>query len=181
MKKNNTKKYKKERFKKIHLLLATMEDFDFFYEIKSNPKNMFWTGHKIPPNRKQLFNFFQKQLLIQNEFSKRKIFIIKLGENNNISAGYLYLDPVNEKTASVSVAILDKYVGMGIAKNSIGKLCDIASDIGFECITADIREDNIPSKEMFNSAGFRQTDKSTIKLIQSIGKEVRMVQYVRLL
>lgn len=42
----------------LKIELATIDDFDFFYEIKSEENNIFWTGHKEKPNKDNLLIFF---------------------------------------------------------------------------------------------------------------------------
>lgn len=42
----------------LSIRLATKEDFDFFYELKSEDFNIFWTGGGTKPEKENLRNFF---------------------------------------------------------------------------------------------------------------------------
>lgn len=37
---------------------ASLEDFAFFYEMKCEDTNIFWTGHGDKPNKENLHSFF---------------------------------------------------------------------------------------------------------------------------
>lgn len=39
---------------------AKLEDFEFFYELKCEESNVFWTGHESKTDREKLFSFFSK-------------------------------------------------------------------------------------------------------------------------
>ena len=44
----------------ICLRLATLDDFEFFYDLKCEESNIYWTGHNEKPNKENLYAFFSK-------------------------------------------------------------------------------------------------------------------------
>lgn len=52
----------------VSIRLAAPEDFEFFYQLKCEPSNIFWTGFDTPPERTS----FQKWYERINSKSRRK-------------------------------------------------------------------------------------------------------------
>ena len=67
--------------------LAKEKDFDFFYNIKNNEFNMYWTGYSTKPEYDKLKEFFTEKIENQNIESKvnpkilRKSFALHLIKN----------------------------------------------------------------------------------------------------
>lgn len=74
----------------VKLRLAVPEDFDFFYELKCEESNIYWTGHGEKPNREKLYLFFIGAIEHAHKKEARKIFII---EDSGVPVGHLYLIP----------------------------------------------------------------------------------------
>lgn len=161
----------------VHLRLAEEIDFEFFYEIKSDADNVFWTGYNNPPDRNRLYTFFTEQIKNQLEQMKRKIYIISNLSCYEERYGYLYLDPIDEGNATVSIAVLERYSGQGIGRRAMEKLCDTAKTKGFRTLIAEIREDNKKSQKMFANCGFIKSDLFKLMNIKNLGKKVKMVKY----
>lgn len=163
----------------IRLILAKEDDFEFFYEIKVDADNMFWTGYSSAPIRDSLYKFFIEQISKQNLSINRKIFIItEIKETGIVSPmGYLYLDPIDIDTAAVSVAVLMKYSGRGIGRVSLEESCEAARNSGYRYLTAYVREDNIRSEKMFKAVGFQRTEEYKLLMIENLGKEIKMLRY----
>jgi Sortase and related acyltransferases len=161
----------------VEVYLATEDDISFFYEIKNNEDNMYWSGHSAKPVYDKIRSFFIEQIQNQNIELRRKIYIIA-DNSNKVKYGYLYLDPIDSDTASVSIAVLDKYSGNGIGRNAMKSLMEVARNQGYKILIADIREDNIRSQRLFGAVGFHQTEKNRLMYLENISKEVRMLQYM---
>lgn len=161
----------------VVIYLATKDDTSFFYEIKSNDDNMYWSGHLVEPNYDRIKKIFVEH--IQNQFNKlsRKVYIIS-DNIDKIKYGYLYLDPINYDTASVSIAVLDKFSGNGIGRIAMKRLMEVAFINGYRILVAEIREDNIRSQRLFEAIGFHQTEKFRLMYIENISKEIKMIQYL---
>ena len=48
----------------VSIRLAAPEDFEFFYQLKCEPSNIFWTGFDTPPERTSFQKWYER--IIQN-------------------------------------------------------------------------------------------------------------------
>ena len=163
------------------IYLAKKEDFDFFYDIKNNEFNMHWTGYSKKPEYNQLKEFFAEKIENQNIESNRKIYIMA-DKLSGDKYGYMYLDPIDSDSAEVSIAVSYEYTKRGIGKKAVNSLIEIARDRGYKMLIAYIREDNVGSKRLFESVGFKRTEEhKMIHLKESsnvFSKEIEMNQYI---
>lgn len=60
----------------VSIRLAAPEDFEFFYQIKCEPSNIFWTGFDKPPEKEHLRAWFADMISRQADRSSRKIYMI---------------------------------------------------------------------------------------------------------
>lgn len=74
----------------IGIRLAELNDFDFFYDLKCEDSNVFWTGHGEKPKRDNLLCFFTKAVENADESEARKIYIV---EDDGMKVGHLYITP----------------------------------------------------------------------------------------
>ncbi|MBU9723457.1 MULTISPECIES: GNAT family N-acetyltransferase [Bacillaceae] len=158
----------------VELQLAKIDDFNFFYEIKANKENMYWSGHENLPKYENLMNFFNETVKNQQMDLHRKIYIIM---SNQLKCGYVYLDPIDKETASVSIAVIDKHSGKGLGRRALKRLLQIAKNSGYQSILAEIREDNVRSHKLFTSIGFKQTGDYHLSHIENLNKKLKMLQY----
>lgn len=101
----------------IELRLATLDDFDFFYELKCEDSNIFWTGHGEKPKRENLYSFFENAVEQAEKPDARKIFIV---ENGGTPVGHLYVIPdLQNNSFELAPAILERYCGHGYARKAI--------------------------------------------------------------
>lgn len=156
----------------IKIRLAEMEDFEFFYNLKCEKLNIFWTGHKEKPERENLHKFFVNAVNNAVKKETRKIFII---ENDNDKVGHIYIIPdENNDVFAVSIALSENYVGHGYAKKAIELGFEIGIGYGYKKAIAFIREDNIRSINSFTSSGFKLSNYYEMRYIPNLEKEVKM-------
>lgn len=160
----------------VRIRKAVASDFDFFYAIKCQDDNIYWTGHTALPLRDQLHQFFSSNIQNSDMLNKRTIFIVD-EKCDGISVGYLYLDPINSDSAEISIGIRQDFSGRGFGRQAVCALCNLANNHGFTNIYALVREDNIRSQKMFQHAGFEKTDTFKFQFIQNLKKEIRMITY----
>lgn len=159
----------------IKVKIIDENDFDFFFKIKINADNMYWTGHSKEPNYDELKIYFFNILRKQGNALSRKIYIIF---NNEEKIGYLYFDPIDSTTFSLSVAILDKYSGKGYAKLALNEIKNFGFSLGYKKIIADIREDNFKSIKVFESLGFKKTEEFKFIKICNLNQKIKMIRYL---
>lgn len=160
----------------IEIRNAVETDFDFFYSIKCDEDNMYWSGHNEGPMRDSLYAFFSSQIQNQDVLHKRTIYIV-VEKSDGKRAGYLYLDPISSDSAEISIGILQAFSGRGFGRKAVCALCELAWSIGFKSIYALIREDNLRSQRMFEHAGFKKTEQYQYQFIQNMDCEVKMIRF----
>ena len=157
----------------VDIRKATLSDFDFFYGIKSEYNNIYWTGHKMKPDYGKLKKWYT-DILSNN---KRITYIISyLGEK----IGYLYLDIINKNLVEVAIAISEKYQRKGLASQSLKKFLKIIRDYNNPEIVAWIFDRNIASKKVFTKNYFSPTDETKIKTLPLDNTNEIMRKYIYL-
>lgn len=149
---------------------ATLEDFEFFYEMKCEDVNIFWTGHAEKPNRDNLYSFFKKTVENAQDKSARKIYII---EDAAEKVGHLYIIPDGE-VFDLASAICSRYQGKGYAKKAIALGLEEGKKLGYKKMVGSIREDNIASMKAYSACGVKITDEYRMVYIPQLNKEVKM-------
>ena len=155
----------------LSIRLATKEDFDFFYALKSEDFNIFWTGGLDKPEKDKLRSFFYSAVDRADEKNTRKIYIIENEEGNKV--GHLYILP-NGEEYDLPCAILSNYGGRGYAKQAIKLGLAEGKRLGFKRMVGSIREDNIASKKAYTACGVRVLDDYKETYIPKLGEKVKM-------
>ena len=156
----------------IKLLIADSSFFDTFFKIKSETKNIYWSGHKEKPNYNTLRDWYINQLLSEN----RIIFKI---EYKDLEVGYLYFDILKNKEIELSYAVSELYEGLGIA-SSIVELVVIYkkhyySDFIIKAYVADI---NIASQRVMLKNLFIKSNFSYKEILKLENKGVNMEEFI---
>lgn len=136
--------------KKLILRYAEITDFPFFFRIKSEGKNMKWTGHSHKPNKEKLCIWYNENL----HSASRKILILTV---NNIPVGYAYVDnPGNY--FETSVAVSEDYEGRGFGKKIVSETVKFIRDYSMKKpIFAWILDKNIASVKIHEQVGYIKT------------------------
>lgn len=160
----------------INIKLATKDDFEFFYDLKCENSNIFWTGNGEKPLRKNIKNFFDSCLEKENLLYERKIFIVY---DEDIRVGYLYVIP-NGDDVDLPVAIAEAHRGRGFAEKAI--LCGIeySKNKGFRRLVGHIREDNLASTNVYKKCGGYFTDNYIIERVSTIKNGEVVVENVKM-
>ena len=154
----------------ISIRYAAIDDFEFFYEIKCEENNIFWTGHDDKPLREELFSFFQTAVKESSQKEKRKIYIV---ENGKLKIGYLYIIP-NGNSFELSSAISQKFQGKGYGKKAIALGLEEGKALGYRKMIGSIREDNIASMKAHIACGVRVTEDYNLVYIPKLNRKVKM-------
>ena len=160
----------------ISVRKAEESDFAFFYSIKCDEDNIYWSGHLSPPLFENLYSFFSCNIRHENVPNKRTIFIVEEKKGGK-RVGYLYLDQIGTGSVEISIGIMQTFSGRGFGRKAVCELCKIAYAEGFENIYAMVREDNLKSQRMFLHAGFEKTDSFKIQFIKNLNKEIKMLEF----
>lgn len=155
----------------MKIRLATKDDFDFFFKLKSEDYNIFWTGGKDKPIEENLKKFFFTAVDMANEKETRKIYIIENEENEKV--GHLYINP-NGEEYELACAIMSSFCGRGYAKQAIRLGLHEGKRIGFKRMVSSIREDNVASMKAYTSCGVKLSDNYREVYIPKLDKFVKM-------
>lgn len=159
----------------MYLKKAQMEDFDFFYSIKCDSNNMYWTGSKEIPPRERLLIFFEKCMKNKEELGGGKLIYVVVDDENN-KVGYIYIDPdlENKYICDIPIGIDSEYAGRGYGKQAILLALEKAKKLGYKRMVGHIREDNIASLKLYEKCGVTISDEYIIKYLESTQSEVKM-------
>jgi len=134
---------------KINIRKATHTDFDFFYKIKCEYSNIFWTGHKETPNYEELKEWYNRTILCNDKK------VISIASYVDQDIGYLYIDIIEKNLLEIAIAISENFQGKGfgfyVLKDFMRR---ILNNYDKPEITAWIFESNIASKKIFTKSGF---------------------------
>ena len=112
----------------VSIRLAAPEDFEFFYQLKCEPSNIFWTGFDTPPERTSFQKWYERIIQNQGEKTNRKIYIIM---DDNTPVGHIYIEPSGSDVFDIPMAISEKYWGHGYGKAAARLALEEARSLGF--------------------------------------------------
>lgn len=154
----------------ITLKRAGVDFFDFFYGVKSEVSNVYWSGHLKKPDYDNLFKWYRIQL----DSEKRIIFQIL---NKQVEVGYLYFDLCAEKMIELSYAVSEEYWGKGIATSAIKAAVLFAKEKYSDFVVkAYIAVENYGSIKALTRNGFRKTGCEYKKSLG--GRTIVMEEYI---
>lgn len=159
----------------MELLLAKIDEYNNFYQIKKEHSNLFWTGWNNEPNYDKLKPFFLNVINNNKTKTDRKIYLV---HDDGEIVGYIYIDYVDDETFHISPAISEKYQRKGYGKKAIDLAVKEGISLGFNKAEAYIREDNIASRRCFEKCSFIETNKFENKYIPNQNKEIKMIRYI---
>ena len=133
------------------LIPASFSDFEFFYKIKKEDKNMKWTGHTEKPVKKKLQEWFVNKL---TDGSDRKIYIYFI---NEVPVGYSYAI-YETNYIETAVAISKEFEGFGYGTEMVIETLNLLKDEGKQII-AWIFDENMASIKLHQNAGYIATEK----------------------
>jgi len=133
------------------LIPASFSDFEFFYKIKTEDKNMKWTGHTEKPVKKSLQEWFDEKL---SDDSDRDIYIYFI---NEVPVGYSYAI-YETNYIETAVAISKEFEGFGYGREMVIETLNVLKDEEKQ-IVAWILDENKPSIKIHQNAGYIATEK----------------------
>lgn len=160
----------------VNVRLAEKEDFEFFYKLKCEESNSYWTGNGETPLRENIYKFFESCIEKQEAFDQRKILIVCDG---NLKVGHLYIIP-DGKNFDLPVAISEDYQGKGYSKQAILRGLEYAKGLGFSRMVGHIREDNMASYNAYKKCGMYLTGECIYKDVSAMENDKVIVKSVKM-
>ncbi len=156
---------------KCRLIKADEAFFDTFFNLKSEQKNIYWSGHENKPDYANLKQWYLQQLTN----CSREIFKITFKDQD---VGYLYFDVKDRYDYEISYAIFEKFEGNGIASKAIDEIIKYAlSKKQPLTICANIADMNIASKKVLLKNNFVKTAASYQQYFAKLKREIIMEEY----
>ena len=165
----------------LFIMPAKAEDFEFYFQMKCEKENIYWSGYKSAPDKEKLHTWFMQKVAQYKDKYSYKLYII-LARTNRIytKVGYLSLYPsCNCKDCcEISIGVSSSHTGKGIGTKAIKRAIEESAKLGYKKIFAYIRKDNIRSQAAFTKAGFILTERSRKVFFKNINCDVEMWEYV---
>lgn len=158
---------------KIEIKKATMLDFDFYYKVKSEPDNIYWTGHSKAPNYEELKKWYYNIIMYSN---KKKIYI-PFYQGQRI--GYLYVDIKDKNVVDLPIGISKKYQGTGLAYYVIKEFMKLViRDYDNPKFVGWIFRNNLASQMLFRANGWIATQETKKVYLPLKNDYEEMINYV---
>lgn len=136
----------------LTLRLATKNDIKQVYEWQCHPETRRYAINKSVPSLAEHTAWMKNKLESKCDF----FYIIKLDiekGKDSVEVGVVRLDEVSDKTYTISIYIIPKYFGKGIARLALQKI-DVMHPLA--TIHADVLKENKASQRLFSRAGYQQ-------------------------
>ena len=160
----------------VMVLPAKKKDFDFFYDVKCENDNIFWSGYDKAPDYNNLKQVFYKWIDEMPMSDKRRVCIIY---NNGLRQGYIYIDPMGTNEVEFALGVSEKYSGHGIGTEACAQIIDMMRSENKHIVNAYIREDNHRSIRLFVKNGFVEDKHGAIhRNLENLGKETKMLKFM---
>lgn len=148
--------------------LAKKDDYESYYQIKSDPENVFWGGWSCPPD-KEKFRFVYNARLSEDQ---RREYVCEV---ENTVVGYLAAI-IYSSFVEISYGVLIKFSGQGISSEMIRH---VAKEFPHKDIIAWVSKDNIGSEMCLLKNGFLKTNETQQRHLQLDEKEHTYHKWVR--
>lgn len=130
------------------LVKASPADYDVFYRLRCEEKNIAWSGHTAKPD----YDGFRKWYDRQMESDTRTIYLFM---KDNEAVGYLYSVREREGVIELGYGISSHHEGKGLATRMLR--CFIASAPPIVLLKAYISVLNVGSQHVVTKLGFHKT------------------------
>jgi len=159
-------------YKVVKVVKADEAFFDTFFTLKSEDKNIYWSGHEHKPDRANLQRWYLEQLINKNRE------ILKISFNNQ-DIGYIYLDTKSKYNYLFSYSIFEAFEGKGITTNAINVVIKyLRSKKHPLTIHCNVAETNSSSIKVLLKNKFVKTGISYNQYFAKLEKDVVMEEYI---
>lgn len=157
--------------------VTEMTDFDEYFDIKSDPNAILWSGFATAPDKEKLKSHFQKLITNENVY----LFFLVDSETNEV-VGYDQMVKVDENTVeSAGHSIKTQYARQGFGNLLFRLLVKEAEDLKFKRFIGWISENNIGSIKNVENSGFVRTNEPCrVVRLEALGREDRFFMYERI-
>lgn len=133
----------------------TVNDFELYYSLVSNEKVMAMITEKAIPLEvaRDKFNKVVKRNELFDKYGSFKVY--NNATNEFLGSGNITVNKDNDNKAEIGYMLLPKYWGKGFGSQIANTLVKRAMDGGLKKLTAIIDPNNVASKKILMSLGFK--------------------------
>lgn len=167
-------------FSELTIKPATAGDFEFYYMLKCEQENIYWSGFRSAPEKDSLHMWFMHKLEYTGTRDNYRLYIISASIGQLIvKVGYLSIHKSDrcENGCEISIGIAEAFMGRGMGTRAIQAAADECGRIGWQQVLAYIRKDNARSHAAFTKAGFIWTGKIRMTYIDNMNSYLEMWEY----
>ena len=146
--------------------MTSEEDFEEYFEMKSEPTAVAWSGFAGKPDRDALHLHFQKLLLDKNV----QLFFLYDASVNQI-VGYAQINFESETVHYAGYSIKLKFQAKGYSRRMTALVIQHAKALGFKRMTGWISENNHASLRWNKAFGLTKTDQAKSVYLESFQRE----------
>lgn len=150
------------------------EDFEDFFNIKSDTDNIKWSGFLAAPEKKSFRIWYSGQ--IQNP--GRDIYLVYIDKNIHAVA-FFYIDYCENKSFQVPSGVIGEFTRQGIGTWVIQEAEKIAKERGCKVHFDLISEFNIGSSKRYEKLGFTKTTEFEIRNVPLAGGEQKFYKWIK--
>ena len=154
-------------------VVADLDKFNEYYELKSEPSSVYWSGFESPPNYKA----FKKHYINELARDDRVIFFLYIEGD---FAGYIAIDFCDKtKVTETAHGVLSSFAGKGLGKKLVGYAVEYSKRniTNADSIIGWIAEDNVGSIKNFLSNGYTKTEEFEYRTFMQEKNKVRFDKY----
>lgn len=151
----------------------TMEDFEDYYNLKCDPKNISWGGWTEVPNRDNLTKWLETVIASEH----RSMYLVYIGDKCVAYFGINFVE--GTMFEALSSGVLTEFTGMGIGTMLVKWRDEIIESLGGKSIITWIAEDNIASYRRFEKLGYARTKEKEIRNLPLLGGEHVFYKWIK--
>lgn len=135
---------------KTSLRKTNFSDIEFLWYLRNQPNVYKFSKDRRPVKWKEHVSWIIPILLGK---TSKDLFLIQQG---SLPVGQIRFTYGDNKTAKISIAILKKFRGKGMGKEALKKAISLLKrKRKVKILIADLRENNLPSKKLFEKLNFK--------------------------
>jgi RimJ/RimL family protein N-acetyltransferase len=145
---------------KYSFFQAEIKHYDDYYKIRSEEKNLYWTGYSSPPDYENFKEWFKQRLIDTDRF-------IYLMYARDVCLGSLHIDFYDDY-AAVGYSVKAAHEGRGIGTNLVKEAVELVKfeknmRVNLISIKAWINQSNVSSIKIVEKNGFVSMNKELRK------------------
>ncbi len=161
----------------LYMATDSIEDFEDYYKIKSDPTAILWSGFANAPQREKLLSHYKSLMnnIVNN--GGQYLYYMKQKDTNAL-IGYDLMTQIDKDTIESSGhSILKEFQGRGYGNLLFELLVVEARKLGYKRFTGWISENNFGSIKNVEHNGFVRTKKSRMGKLEALNREDRFYMY----